>query len=164
MSQLFSEEDKIHHCVKDIVLSILINIGSEYSFFVSTFHFDIYSIPNWNIPCLDAFVESLIQEKDKLVQMGVLQTSKNLALLVTDSNNVQVRGKDKGKEDQQSSNGASGSKKNKKFEKTRCPRCMRGFHPENQCMKKTIEQLSTFLEKTIFPFHKEQSSLILDNQ
>ena len=32
------------------------------------------------MPSLDAFVESLIQEKDKLVQMGVIQTSKNQAL------------------------------------------------------------------------------------
>ena len=47
---------------------------------------------------LDAFVESLIQEKDKLVQMGVIQKSKNQALLMTDSNNVQERGKHKWKE------------------------------------------------------------------
>ena len=65
------------------------NIGSEYLVFVSTFHFGIASIPIWKIPSLYSFAESLLQEKDKLVQMGVLQTSKNLALLVTDSNNVQ---------------------------------------------------------------------------
>ena len=63
--------------------------------------------------------------------MGVIQTSKNQALLVTESNNVQARGKHKGKEtknndlkpkeNQISFDGASGSKKNKKFEKTRCP-------------------------------------------
>ena len=50
------------------------------------------------MPSLDAFAESLIQEQDKMVQMGVLRTSKNLALLVTDSNNAQERGKHKGKE------------------------------------------------------------------
>ena len=53
--------------------------------------------------------------------MGVIQTSKNQELLVTDSNNVQEREKHKGKEtkniysnpkeNQQYSNGASGSKK-----------------------------------------------------
>ena len=53
--------------------------------------------------------------------MGVIQTSKNQALLVTDSNNVQERGKHKGKEtkiidskpkdNQISSDGASGAKK-----------------------------------------------------
>ena len=43
-------------------------------------------------------MESLIQEQDKLVQMGVFQTSKNQALLMSDSNNVKARGKRKGKE------------------------------------------------------------------
>ena len=50
------------------------------------------------MPYLDYFSESLIQEQDKLVQMGVIQTSKNQALSVGDSNNVQARGKHKGKE------------------------------------------------------------------
>ena len=112
-------------------MSILINLGSKYSIFVSTFHSKIYSILNWNIFSLDDFVESLIQEKDKLVQMGVIQTSKNQALFVGDSNNAQARGKHKGKEtknidsktkeNQKSFDGASGSKKKNKFKKTRCP-------------------------------------------
>ena len=106
---------------------------------------------------IDAFVESLIQEQDKLVQMGVIHTSKNQALLVIDSNSAHERGKHKGKktkntdskpkENQESFDGASGSKKKKKFEKTRCPYCMRGFHPESQCIKKTIKHLSTLLEQ-----------------
>ena len=105
---------------------------------------------------LDAFAKYLIQEQDKLVQMGVIQTSKNQALLLANSNNAQERWKHKGKEtkntdlkpkeNQQSSGGASGSKKKKKFEKTKCPYCMRGFHPKIQCMKKTIDQLSSLLE------------------
>ena len=79
------------------VLLVMRNISSVYSVFVSIFHFRISSIPNWNIPSLDAFFESSIQEKDKLVQMWVIHTSKNKALLVTDSNNVQARGKHKGR-------------------------------------------------------------------
>ena len=112
-------------------MSVLRNIGSEYSFFVSTFHSRRASIPNWKMPSLDTFVESLIQEKDKLVQMGVIQTSKNQALLMKDSNNAQARGKHKGKDPKATnskpkknhrySEGASISKKNKKFKKTRCP-------------------------------------------
>ena len=95
------------------------------SFFVSTFHSGRDTIPNWKIPSLDSFGVSLIQEKDKLVQMGVIQTSKNQALLLTDSNNVQERGKEKGKntkkidlnpkENHRSSDGASGFKKKKFF-------------------------------------------------
>ena len=66
--------------------SLLSNLGSEYSVFVSTFHSIRESIPSWKMPSLDAFVESLIQEQDKLVQMGVIQTSKNQALFMTDLN------------------------------------------------------------------------------
>ena len=76
------------------------------------------------MPSLDAFVESLIQEKDKLAQMGVLRTSKNLALFMTKSNKVQASGKNKGKETKKTdsnpkeyqiySDGASGSKKKRK--------------------------------------------------
>ena len=49
------------------------------------------------------------------------------------------------KENLQSSGGASGSKKNKKFKKAKCPYCMRGFHLESQCMKKTLDQLKKIL-------------------
>ena len=62
---------------EQLVFSVINNLGSEYSIFVSTFHSERDSIPNWKMPSLDAFVESLIQEQDKLVQMGVIQTSKN---------------------------------------------------------------------------------------
>ena len=159
---------------EQLVLSVLSNIGSNYSVFISTFHSRRDSIPNWKIPSLDAFVESLIQEQDKLVQMGVIQTSRNQALLVWDSKNAQARGKHKGKEpktidskpkeNQRSFEGVLGSKKNKKFKKTRGPYCMRGFHPESQCMKKTIGQLPTILEHNNIPSHKEQIILILDNR
>ena len=53
----------------------------------------------------------------------------------------------KPKESQKCSEGALGSKKKKKFEKTKCPYCMRGFHPEIQCMKKNIDQFSYILEQ-----------------
>ena len=93
------------------------------------------------MPSLDTFVESLIQEQDKLIQMGVLQTSKNQKLLAGDSRNVQTRWNkkwketktidSKKKENNKYSNGDSGSKKKKKFEKAKCSYCMRGFHPES---------------------------------
>ena len=78
-----------------------------------------------------------------MIQMGVLDASKNQSLLARDSGEVQAKGKQKGKEnnnvDSKSKekhnhyNGASGSKKNKnkKFEKANCSYCMRGFHPES---------------------------------
>ena len=86
-----------------------------------------------------------------MVQMGVLRTSKNQAILVTDSTKEQDKGRPKGKEpkaydlnpneNQNTSEGDSGSKKKKFFEKKMCPYCMRGFHPEDSCMKKTLNQL-----------------------
>ena len=84
--------------------------------------------------------------------MVEIHTSKNQALFVGDSNNAQERGKHKGKEtknidsnpkeNHKSSDGSSGSRK----EKTRCPYCLRGFHLESHCMKKTLYQLTTLLE------------------
>ena len=81
-----------------------------------------------------------------MVQMEVLQTSKNQALLMTESINAQDKGRHKVKDSKSSDSkpkeihnpfeGASGSKKKKKFENTKCPYCIMGFHPENQCMKK----------------------------
>ena len=46
--------------------------------------------------------------------------------------------------------GASGSKKNKnkKFGKAQCSYCMRGFHPESHCMKRTIDKMEKILEKS----------------
>ena len=134
------------------MLFVLIKLGSKYSVFVSTFHCGRDCIPNSKMPSLDGFTESLIQSQDKLVQMGFLQTSKNQALLMSGSTNMQAKGKQKGKEpiasdskpkeSQKSSKVSSSSKKKKFFEKTKCLCCMRRFHLEIQCMKKHINQLS----------------------
>ena len=77
--------------------------------------------------------------------MGVIKTSKDHALLVTDSSKAQAKGKSKKKDpkavdlkpkqNQQTFEGASGSK-NKKFEKKLCPYCEKGYHLEYYCMKK----------------------------
>ena len=93
------------------------------------------------MPSLDVFAESLIQEQDKLIQMGVVRTSKNQALLAGDSSNAQAIGNKKGKEtknidskpkeNHKYSNGASGSNKKKKFEKSKCSYCMRVFYLES---------------------------------
>ena len=79
------------------VISILSKLGSKYYIFVSIFHSERASIPNWKMPSFDSFAESLIQEQEKLVHMGFLQNSKNQALLVTDSTNAQAKGRHKGK-------------------------------------------------------------------
>ena len=83
--------------------------------------------------------------------MGVIHTSKDQDLLVTDSTKVQDKGRPKGKEpkshdfkpkeNHKTSEGASSSNKKKNFEKKKCPYCIRGFHPKDSCMKKTLDQL-----------------------
>ena len=57
---------------EQLVLSVMSKIGLEFPVFVSTFHSGRASIPNWKMPSLDPFVESLIQDQDKLFQMGVI--------------------------------------------------------------------------------------------
>ena len=81
--------------------------------------------------------------------MGVIKTSKDQSLLVIDSTKAQDKGRPKGKEpkavdskpkeNQKNFKGASGSKKKKRLEKKKCPYCMRGFHPEDLCMKNTLD-------------------------
>ena len=88
--------------------------------------------------------------------MGVIQTSKYQSLLVTGSSKAQAKGKSKKKEpkavdskpiqNQQASEGASGSKK-KKFEKKLCPYCEKGYHLEEHCMRKQLDEMSTLLKQ-----------------
>ena len=109
------------------VLSILNKLHSEYFVFVSIFHSRRASISNWKMPSLDSFVDSLIHEQEKLVQMGVIQTSKDQDLLVTYSTKAQAKGMHKEmdpkesdsnpKENHNTSKGYLGSKKKKIFEK-----------------------------------------------
>ena len=61
---------------------------------------------------------------------------------------MQAKGRPKGKEpkavdskpkeNQKTSEGALGSNNKKRFKEKKCPYCMRGFHPEDSCMKKTL--------------------------
>ena len=109
------------------VLSILKKLGSEYYVFFSIFHSKQEIFNDWKIPSLDSFSESLIKKKDKFIGMGVIKTSKDQALLVSDSSKAQAKGKSKKKEpkaadlnpkhNQQTLEGASDSKQKKKFEK-----------------------------------------------
>ena len=80
------------------VLSILSKLGPECSVFVSIFHSKWEIFPDWKIPSLDSFSESLIKEQKKLIRMGVIHTSKDQALLVTDSSKAQAKGESKKKE------------------------------------------------------------------
>jgi hypothetical protein len=56
---------------KQMVLTILSKIGLEYLVFVSTFHsVRLSSRSTWMMPSLEAFIESLTREKNKIINMG----------------------------------------------------------------------------------------------
>jgi hypothetical protein len=70
---------------KQMVLTILSNIGHELSVFVSTFHtIRFASGATWKMPSLEDFIESLTQEKTKLINMGTIKGLRAHALNVHD--------------------------------------------------------------------------------
>ena len=80
------------------MFSILRKLILEYYVFVSIFHSKWDGFLGWKIPSLDSFSESLIKEQEKLIRMGIIKTSKDQALLVTDFSKVKSKGKSKKKE------------------------------------------------------------------
>jgi hypothetical protein len=68
---------------KQMVLTILSKLGLEYSVFVSTFHSTrLASGATYKMPSLEVFIESLTQEKNKLINMGKIKGPKAHALVV----------------------------------------------------------------------------------
>jgi hypothetical protein len=66
-----------------MVLTILSKNFPEYSVFVSTFHSIIFSFGStWMMPSLEAFIESLTQEKNTLMNMEKIKGPKAHALTV----------------------------------------------------------------------------------
>ena len=64
-----------------LILTILTKLNADYSVFVSTFQTVRHTTPNWKIPTLNAFIQYLISENDKLIQMGIIRSPKDLALI-----------------------------------------------------------------------------------
>ena len=117
-----------------LILTILSNIGADYSVFASTFHSVKLSTPNWKISTLDSFIESLTQEHDKLIQMGIIRSSRDQALIAGGPKVVNDKGKKKDEShvEKEKSKEPSGSKRSKKNGKgkTLCSYYGRGFHPK----------------------------------
>jgi hypothetical protein len=83
---------------KQIVLTILSKIGPEFSVFVSTFHTVRFaSRATWKMPSLEDFIESLTQEKTKLINMGTIKGPRAHALTVHDGSHKYKKSKDKDK-------------------------------------------------------------------
>ena len=70
---------------KKLIITILANIGLEYVVYFSNFHSGrcIFGT-NWKMPMLAQFIESLTQEKTKLIQMVLMKDPKEHALTMHD--------------------------------------------------------------------------------
>jgi len=80
-----------------LIISILLKLGHEYSVFVSSFQAYKLTQENWKMPPLNEFTTKLTQEKDKLFQMGAINYSKNQALAATNAPKSIARDEQKGK-------------------------------------------------------------------
>ena len=78
-----------------LILAILSKLGADYSVFVSTLCAGKLTTPGWKIPTLNAFIESLTNEHDKLVQMGIIRSSHDQALHVSGPKDTKGKGKKK---------------------------------------------------------------------
>ena len=132
---------------------ILSKLGPEFSVFVSTFHSGKLTLQNWQMPSLENFMESLTHEQDKLVQMGTIKT-KDQALKVgvlnsskgnPKSKNSRLPEKKKNPEKPKSNDASSNPSKEKDKKgkyKAKCTYCHKGWHPENSCIKNTIDTMA----------------------
>jgi hypothetical protein len=142
---------------EQLILSILSKLGPEYFVFVSSFHASKLTQEKWKMPPLNDFIAVLNQEQSKLVQMGSIKRSKNQALVATDAPKRSGKDKKKGtgkfpelkKErfTQSSENSSEPKGKKKKKERTLCSYCSKGFHPEENCMRKTIDEMAKQLQQ-----------------
>ena len=125
-------------------------MGPDYSVFVSTFHATRLVVPKWKMPSLNSFLDSLTKEQDKLIHMGVLNSSKGKdhALLVQGSKKFKSKEKQIVKKPKSEIEDEDLMKKVKKKGSTsKCSYCRKGSHSEKKCFKKKMEIMSQLLEK-----------------
>jgi hypothetical protein len=149
---------------KQMVLTILSNLGLEFSVFVSTFHSAIFSYgATWKMPSLDDFIEALTQEQTKLINMGKIKGPKTHALTMKYGSHKYHKYKDKDKRKAHAHSkkegytkpfiDASGSKGEKGRKGEKCTYCHKGFHPESACMQKKIDLMSQILQQNKIGYH-----------
>jgi hypothetical protein len=141
-----------------MVLTILSKLGPKFFVFVYTFHtIRFASRSTWKMPSLEDFIESLTQEKTKLINMGVIKGPRAHALTVHDGSHKYHKSKDKDKWKSHAhlkKEGytkafidASGSKGGKGRKGEKCTYFHKGFHPESTCMQKQIDMMSQILQQ-----------------
>ena len=104
-----------------LILSIVININADYLVFVSTFRIVRLTTPNWKMLTFNSFIQSLISENDKLIQMGIIQSSKDVDLVARGDKVANYKGKqrDESPVKKEQSKEPSSSKRSKKNAKAR---------------------------------------------
>ena len=134
-----------------LILSSLSKLSANYSVSMSTFQSVRITTPNWKIPTLDAFIVYLTYEHDKLIQMGIIRSSRDQALVVGGPKGANDKGKqrDKSPVKKEQSNEPSSSKRRKKNGKanTLFSYYGWGFHLEISYMRRTIDEMTILLEK-----------------
>jgi hypothetical protein len=149
--RILCEDCKIKIDEDRCIYLILSKLGSEYFVFVST----LYAMKEalgiaYQKPTLESFYDALIREKDKFVQLGVINTAgtSNKALVIHQKdkpknpkkqhprhNNKQHKGP-KPTQTDSAPNGDKGEKyKNKKTDR-HCNFCDKDGHDESKCFKK----------------------------
>ena len=90
---LLLKQCKVEKVDDQLILAILSKIGADYLVLVSTFHAGNITTPGWKMPTLNAFIESLTSQHDKLVQMGIIRSSRDQALHVSGPKYFNGKGK-----------------------------------------------------------------------
>jgi hypothetical protein len=143
---------------KQMVITILSNLGPEFSVFISTFHiFKFASGATWKMPSLEDFIESMTQEKTKLINMVTRKGPRAHALTVHDGSQKYQKSKSKYKQKDHAHRkkegytkpftDASRSKREKGRKGEKCTYCHKGFHQESSCMQNKIDLMSQILHK-----------------
>jgi hypothetical protein len=143
---------------KQMVLTILSKLGNKLSIFISTFHTVIFSSRDtWKMPSLEDFIESLTQEKTKLINMGTIKGPRAHSPIVHDRRHKYQKSKDKYKHKSHAHakkegytkpfTDASRSKGEKGRKGEKCTYCHKGFHLESAFMKKKIDLMSQILQQ-----------------
>jgi hypothetical protein len=142
---------------EQLILSILSKLGPKYFVFVLNFQSSKLTREKWKMLPLNDFIAEFNQEKSNLVPMGVIKHSKNQALAPTDAPKSSGKDKEKGmgkfpeskKERfaQSSENSSEPKGKKKKKERTLCSYCSKFFHPEQNFMRKNIDEMAKQLQQ-----------------
>ena len=118
---------------------------------MSTFHSLKLTTLNLKTPTLNSFIESLTHEHDKLIQMGIVRSSKDQALVARGDKVANDKGKQRDespmkKEQPKEPSGSKRSNKNGKG-KVLFSYCGRGVHPKRSCMRRQLYEMSLLLKK-----------------